>query len=116
MEFSINPGTGALAQATEENAISNIRKFIKDCDKKEPIHFVRIPENDDAGRFAFLLWKTDCCYCHHVDMPGLELSRVRVTDPAKQNVWDFPRLYIDGSSWLWYIATGCITFGEEDEG
>lgn len=37
-----------------------------------------------------------------VDMPGTPLTEVRYIDGA--DPWRFPRLYVDGSSWLWEFA------------
>jgi len=97
----INPGTGPVANATEEHALKNIKQFIEDT-KVEGIKCVRVPEEDADGRFAFLLWRGT--RCHLVDMPGAPLEKVRYTDQRNQNIWDFPRLYVDGSSWVWIFA------------
>jgi hypothetical protein len=41
-------------------------------------------------------------------MPGCELEKVRTSKP-----WYSPRLYVDGSSWLWGFAIGFISFDEK---
>lgn len=38
-------------------------------------------------------------------MPGLPLDKVRYVKGEKRSILEFPRLYVDGSSWIWYIAT-----------
>jgi len=37
-------------------------------------------------------------------MPGLPLDRVRYIGAPEQNAWRFPRLFVDGNSWLWEFA------------
>ncbi len=37
-------------------------------------------------------------------MPGFPLDRVRYIEGEKRSILDFPRLYVDGSSWIWYIG------------
>lgn len=97
----INPGSGPVADATEENAIKNIEIFIKDC-KVKGIIWHRLPENDEKGRFCFKLIGNE--REHIVDMPGLPIEQVRYIDNKTQNIWHFPRLYVDGSSWVWKYA------------
>jgi hypothetical protein len=98
----INPGSGPVADATEEHAAENMRHFVTDC-KVDGLRFVRVPDVDYGdGRFAFLLWKQE--RCHEIQMPGLPLDQVRFTGAGHQSIWDFPRLYVDGSSWVWKFA------------
>jgi hypothetical protein len=35
-------------------------------------------------------------------------SALRFTGAADQNIWDFPRLYVNGSSWVWIYAVGSV--------
>jgi hypothetical protein len=37
-------------------------------------------------------------------MPGLPVEQVRYMGESGQNIWDFPRLYVDDSSWIWEFA------------
>ena len=98
----INPGTEPVTNASEANAIVNIKHFIADC-KAKNINCVRIPEQDyGEGRYAFLLWKNT--FCHEIQMPGLPLAMVRYTNDKEQNIWHYPRLYVDDSSWIWCYA------------
>ncbi len=102
MSIVINPGTGPCVDVSETQAIDNMRHFVTDCQQSE-LRFVRVPELDYGdGRFAFLLWKGE--RCHEIQMPGLPLNRVRYMGEPDQNAWDYPRLYVDGSSWLWMFA------------
>lgn len=100
----INPGTGPVANATEENAIKNIKQFVKDCEEQSGcvgITWGRTPETDDSGRFGFTVKREDVT--HEIEMPGLPLEQVRHLNDG-QNIWHFPRLYVDGSSWVWKYA------------
>lgn len=107
MTVCINPGSGPCAHATLEHAEENIRHFVTDLGRKH-VKVVRLPEEDgDDGRFSFLLWEGT--RCHQVDMPGLPLDRVRYVDSERQNIFDFPRLYVDGSSWIWCIALSVLS-------
>lgn len=103
----INPGTGPVTGASEMHAAANMEAWIKDH-PWDDMHFERNQSADHGkGRFAFSVWRdsVDRSACngeHEVQMPGLPLDKVRygMGDPD-QNIWDFPRLYVDGSSWVW---------------
>ena len=100
----INPGSEPVDNSTEKNAIQNMRHFITDHDENR-LEFIRQPTLDyGEGRFAFLLYKRDATRYHEIQMPGLPLEKVRYVDSEDQNIWDFPRLYVDGSSWVWKFA------------
>lgn len=112
LQLFINPGSGPVEGTTEEHAIENIKHFILDNGVKD-VNFVRIPERDYGdGRYAFLLWKDNVCY--EIQMPGVSLEKVRYVESEGQNIWNFPRLYVDGSSWIWKFAIG-LSFMREDE-
>ncbi len=98
----INPGTGKVGDATEQNAIENMKHYVADCEVCD-LSFVRIPQKDyGEGRFAFLVWKGT--RCHEIQMPGLSLDKVRYVGSEGQNIWNFPRLYVDDGSWIWQFA------------
>lgn len=100
----INPGSGPVADASEAQAEANIVHFIADCGVPHVV-YIRIPERDDNdGRFSYLLWKEGSTRCHEVAMPGIPLDQVRFMDTKDQDIWDFPRLYVDGHSWVWMFA------------
>ena len=109
VEVAINPGAGPVAGASEQDAVENMHHFITDC-KQDSVDCIRIPKYDyGEGRFAFLLWMDNRCY--EIQMPGLPLEKVRYMGSDSQDIWDFPRLYVDGSSWAWKFA---ILDEEED--
>lgn len=101
MQVVINPGSESVDHATLDDATANIKRFITDLEIDDPVRVVRLPEEDERGRFGFLLWWENCCTT--IQMPGLPLDRVRYVNRA-QNPWEYPRLYVDGSSWLWCFA------------
>jgi hypothetical protein len=101
MQIVINPGSGPVADATVDHATTNMHHFITDLDIKG-LRMVRVPDDDSDGRFGFLLWQGT--HCTEVEMPGIPLAKVRFMREDGQDPWDFPRLYVDGSSWLWCFA------------
>jgi len=115
----VNPGTGHCPGATEANAATNIVQLIKDAGLNPDVVGVeRVPDEDEdaEGRFYFIL-SHDGHKCG-IYMPGWELERVCWIDREDQNIWDFPRLYVNGSSWVWKFAmkiTGEELRGEYDE-
>lgn len=103
MQIIINPGSGPVDDASEAEAQANIQVFVADLDL-EDVNTVRLPDRDKDGRFGFLLWRevAGVGRCVTVDMPGIPLEQVRWRtglDP-----WQFPRLYVADSSWLWKFA------------
>lgn len=104
MNIIMNPGSGAIKEdVTWENAYENIKVFI--ADSEIPLRITRSFHEADEGRYLFVLKNYQYDYQIEVEMPGLPLERVRYVEHDKRNILDFPRLYVDGSSWIWYIAT-----------
>jgi hypothetical protein len=60
----------------------------------------RKPGLDGRWEFTIRHGKHKCV----VDMPGRALYRVRWMKEPGQDIWEFPRLYVDGSSWVWLFA------------
>jgi hypothetical protein len=111
----VNPGSGPVQSSTEENAWVNIRSFVDDLGAKG-VAVVNILRRSDAdrreGRYEFDLFLRDPQPQEEsaprskisVSMPGRPLDRVRYLKLPEQDIWQFPRLYIDGSSWVWFFA------------
>lgn len=99
----INPGTGSVENSEELHAIENIH-FVLDKLKQKNIAYVRIPERDENGRYCFVLMyqneegKNKSC---EVDMPGISFTE-------ETNEMRFPRMYVDGSSWIFYFGIDII--------
>jgi len=108
----INPGSGPVSNANELEAIKNIVKFVEDVGATD----YSGPYSSEDGRWNFKIYGNNRSV--EVEMPGIILSKVRYLDSENQNIWDFPRLYVDGSSWVWYFAINAakdILFEEEEE-
>ena len=99
----LNPGSGSIGgRASYTAACSNIMAFINDLGLSDPPVRARKPRpaRADEGRFLFTLQRG--IRKASVSMPGIPLAEVRYVDG--DNAWRFPRLYVDGSSWLWKFA------------
>lgn len=112
----INPGTGPVAEANVEQATKNMATFVADVKEKYGITYVfekmQVDSEDESdGRFGFTL-RAPQAREHEVWMPGIELERVRYLGEP-QNPWEFPRLYVDGSSWLWKFAVSMFEPGRD---
>ena len=94
-----NPGSGPVEVGTWEQAYENIKQYIKDCEV--PLRIVSSDFTPDDGRYLFTLCADEFQFRIEVEMPGLPLDKVRYMSEGEQNPFDFPRLYVDGSSWLW---------------
>lgn len=98
----INPGTGPCIDTEEKNAIKNIKKFINDCEVKG-LRWKRKKKLDyGEGRYAFIIKAKKAKW--EIQMPGLKLERVRYMNEPGQNIWHYPRLYVNGNSYVWYYA------------
>jgi hypothetical protein len=108
----VNSGSGPVEDATEDNAIANIAAFASDvaaAHKLERIAETRKPSADDGdGRYTFTIELRDAStgrsHSFEVQMPGLPLDEVNYGARSGDSAWEFPRLYVDGSSWLWQFA------------
>ncbi|MEU3529404.1 hypothetical protein AB0E62_37125 [Streptomyces sp. NPDC038707] len=111
MNVVINPGTGPIPEATEEQATKNMTAFLLDLRTRDiPAYAIsRRPATRDYGdgRYAYLVHLDDGTSTE-VQMPGLPLDQVRWLGADGQDIWQFPRLYVDDSSWIWYFALNCF--------
>lgn len=103
MSIFINPGTEPR-EGTEANAIEAARRFCSDLG--EGATFERKPDGDFEGYFAFDVTYADAT--QQVDFPGCDPDLTVKGEP-----WVSPRIYVDGSSWLYGI--GLSAFGGDDE-
>lgn len=91
-------------EGTFDNAYKNILQFIEDSEIPLVMKTAEgLPHED--GRFFFtlgsplspeLFWE--------VEMPGLPLEEVRYTASFGRGMFDFPRIWVGGASWLWHHA------------
>lgn len=111
----VNTGTNPLENTNEGLANKNIEQLIEDVG----LDGVTAKRNKDRdfgkGRFAYVLTYELNKRNIEVQMPGLSLERVRYTQES-QCACEFPRLYVNGGSWLWKFAVNLIksTFENND--
>jgi hypothetical protein len=106
----MNPGAGPVeGKCTLDNAHKNMERLLKDAGFPEAKWCRDLDAEEEGGRFSFMVTcppdeDHDTDWGCPVDMPGLPLRQVRWVDGKNQNIWNFPRLYVDGSSWVWKFA------------
>lgn len=111
-------------------AVGELRPMMRDEYENEPMIMggtwnYQPPEYDDEGKFVryrhtfdgehdgrYPFYLTVNGVRHVVEMPGIR--EVRYMGEPGQNIFDFPRLFIDGSSWIWSIAIGVLS--DPDDG
>lgn len=96
----INPGTEPVESASLENATAAIQQFASELGI-DGLVILRDPEQDHDGRFGFVLWRRFKLAGCEITMPGCDPDVTMKSQP-----WESPRLYVDGSSWLWGFAIG----------
>jgi hypothetical protein len=109
MLIAINPGSGPVGNATADQAEANMRQFTADLTERGHENVV-IERKADAdyntidhdGRFCWTV-SVDGEPAIEVQMPGIPLDQVRWLG-RDQDIWQFPRLYVDDSSWIWFFA------------
>lgn len=121
LRIVINPGSGPVKDATPALAAANMPQLLRDAGipdavwTPEPAHDYDNEYHD--GRFAFVLTRDG--RSAEVQMPGRPLDEVRYLDQKNQNIWDYPRLYVDDSSWVWLFAVRILRRelgdGEDDD-
>lgn len=102
----VNPGSGAVLDATFENAKDNMNVFVQEAFPNGRVLFERVEGNDGEGRWCYVLRRKNRKTI--VEMPGCALDKVRFANVRSQSAWNYPRLYVDGSSWLWCFAVEAV--------
>lgn len=111
MTLIINPGSGPVRGAGEGEARAAMEAFVADLGEGWETTPIAVgPEKE--GRWPFEVVHSG--HRHEVEMPGLPVDRVRYTNEDGQNIWDFPRLYVDGSSWVWRYALDVLLDCDEE--
>ncbi|MFJ9521255.1 hypothetical protein ACIRPK_23770 [Kitasatospora sp. NPDC101801] len=112
MPITINPGTGPLPEFTRAAAAENMARFVEDLAQAGTVAagFAAAPGLDyGEGRYAFLL-ELPGGRSTEVQMPGMPVDQLRYMEEPGQHPIAFPRMYVDGSSWLWcYALSRCAT-------
>ena len=103
---SINVGIGPIDNASVGYSRQNISQLILDAGFELDQIGVEKLGDDDKGRFYYKLTHGEkICY---IDMPGIDIALVRYLGDKDQDIRDFPRLYVNGSSWLWLFAVKIV--------
>lgn len=90
----INPGTEPITGASRKNALKAAEYFMEDLGYKG-FSFKLIEEHgNEQGWFDFKFKKND--FSLTVSFPGSDPEITRLGKP-----WESPRIYVEGSSWLW---------------
>lgn len=107
----VNPGSGPVKETNMGEAILNMYHFRKDLRdsllaRSDLYIIITNKQKEDGGRYLFgLLYTTNTKTIEfEIEMPGLPLNEVRYMRTKGQNIWDFPRLYVDGNSGVWTYA------------
>lgn len=113
MTIIVNPGSGPVdGPITEQHAITNMQRLLRDAGL-EDAELSRVADRvDDEGRYRFTVSKDGIEV--PVDMPGIPLEQVRYMREAGQNIWHFPRLYVNDSSYVWVYAISCLAANWEE--
>lgn len=107
----LNPGSGPVeGTTTEAQARANMETFVADATARHgaPVTLNPTPTGHSDGRWFFDVTAPDGTTVHEVEMPGLPLDQVRYMREPDQDPFDFPRLWVNGSSWLWFFALGIV--------
>ena len=107
MQVFINPGSGAVQNGSKEQSEINVKQFIADLGINGNYEFVKV---EDDGRHTYKVWDEN--HNHEIEMPAIPLENVRYLGVEGQRIFDFPRLYVDGSSWVWKYALN-VCFNDE---
>jgi hypothetical protein len=98
---TINPGTEAQPKHSVDNAVKIAEYICKDL-SIDLSHFIRNENGDnDRGWYGFTFSGKGGNVS--VEIPGIDPEVVRRGEP-----WVSPRLYVDGSSWLYGFALNRI--------
>jgi len=104
MGIYINPGTEKQTKHNEKNAIQTAKQIAKDLGLTDK-NWKRDKSRDDKdGWYGFIFNGKGGKIS--VDIPGINSKRVCKSEP-----WYSPRLYVDGSSWLYGYALEFIYEG-----
>lgn len=101
----VSPGSEPVRVGRKRDAERNVRALIKDTGL-DGVEYSFDDFHEASGRYAFTLKRgkkvVDCL------MPGLPPEKVRYYGRSDQDLLQFPRLYVNGSSWLWQFAIGIV--------
>jgi hypothetical protein len=85
-------------------AYENIQKFIEDCEIE--LHIIQTEFiSDEKKRYTFILESNEVGnYTVKITMPSLPLEKLRYIEEKDQDVYNYYRILVNDSSWLWKYA------------
>lgn len=95
----LNPGSGAIPNTTEAQAVANMQQFVADLGFGQFERHLDVADGK-GGRYSFRLQ-----HQHQqveLAMPGCPLDNVRPEHSDQMS--SCYRLYLNGCSWYWAIA------------
>lgn len=106
----INPGTEPVDGATEDNARTAVRLLVEDiaATGADTAWTDETMTDQGGGRWSTTI--TVGGRPHEIEMPGCDPACTREGRP-----WYSPRLYVDGSSWLWPYALDVLLSSDETD-
>ena len=109
MKVCVNPGSGPVTGRTNiRSACRNVRVFADDVRSLGvPVRKLTVVGRLDEGRLRAFLRSGRRTV--EIEMPGLPIDRVRWLS-SKQDIWQFPRLYVNSGSWVWKFAVDIAAF------
>ena len=106
MKAILNPGSAPVKNASYEDAERNLFQLIQEAGLIRNTLTIKSSCEEDNGRFLFVINNADVT-CS-VKMPGIPLEQVRFVNDPGQSIWNYPRLYINSSSWVWCYAVSQV--------
>lgn len=110
----INPGSGPVDGGYEQHAHANALELAREANQDPAnaccewrVHVASTWFESD-GRWGFEFRNHGGDQRVDVLMPGLPLERVRYVVGEGMNPFAFPRIYVDGNSWLWPFAVSTL--------
>lgn len=99
--FIINPGTDPCERSLRRYADASIRKFARDLGLPPSLPKRDGEQDEEEGLFPYKIKVGRRSV--RIDIPGWDWKRLRYMGKP-QCCGDFPRLYVDGSSYWWIYA------------
>lgn len=115
MTVFVNPGSGPVENGDEVQSLNTLTAFTADLRQRgiAIIGLTRREDLDSDGRFGYELQMDG--YTRTIEMPGIPVEQVRFLNEPDQNIWHYPRLYVDGSSWVWCFALDMCAPNDGDD-
>ena len=108
----VNPGTGPVPDATLAHAQAAAEQLCVEAGLQR--YCIERHAAGDAGyrgpdgRFGFRVHVPGCNQPCPLRIPGVPLPLLAYRGEPGQKIFNFPRLYLDGGSWVWLFAVDLL--------